>query len=178
MKTVNISTDFLNDKMMIPAYATQGSAGFDLQANIPDDDFISIKPFHRLIIPTGIKVAIPKGYEIQIRPRSGLAFKIGFTVLNAPGTIDSDYRGEIGVIAYNADSTLSVGIGAGDKIAQGVLAAYERASWNPVWSLDETERGAGGFGSTDKSPTVRCVDCGAFLPMHFDDCDRPDNHAV
>lgn len=129
----------------LPQYATIDSAGLDLRAAIDAD--ITLKPLERRLIPTKIKIALPRGYEAQVRPRSGLALKRGLTVLNSPGTIDADYRGEIGVILINLSAEEQT-ICRGDRIAQLVLARYERACLKPVTSLDDTERGAGGFGHT------------------------------
>lgn len=129
----------------MPAYATPGSAGLDLRANLSKD--VVIKPLGRAIIPTGIYMALPVGYEAQIRPRSGLAAKSGITVLNSPGTIDSDYRGEISAILINL-SDQPFTIHNGDRVCQMVIAKYESADIEEVSSLDETERGAGGFGHT------------------------------
>ncbi len=129
----------------MPAYATPGSAGLDLRANLSED--VVIKPLGRAIIPTGIYMALPVGYEAQIRPRSGLAAKSGITVLNSPGTIDSDYRGEICAILINL-SDQPFTIHNGDRVCQMVIAKYESADIEEVSSLDETERGAGGFGHT------------------------------
>ena len=131
----------------LPSYETVASAGMDLRAHIEED--IILKPLERSIIPTGLFMAIPTGYEAQVRPRSGLAAKHGLTVLNSPGTIDADYRGEIGVILVNL-SNVDFTIKNGERIAQIVIAKHERAEWNPVQSLSETSRGAGGFGSTGK----------------------------
>ena len=131
----------------LPSYETIASAGMDLRAHIEED--IILKPFERCIIPTGLFIALPTGYEAQVRPRSGLAAKYGLTVLNTPGTIDADYRGEIGVILVNL-SNVDFTIKNGERIAQIVIAKHERAEWNPVQSLSETSRGAGGFGSTGK----------------------------
>ena len=131
----------------LPAYATIASAGVDLKAFL--DKSINLKPLERKIIATGIKLALPEGYEAQVRPRSGLAAKHGLTVLNAPGTIDADYRGEIGVILVNLSNN-SFTINPGERIAQLVIAKYEQVSWNLTESLDTTERGSGGFGSTGK----------------------------
>lgn len=128
-----------------PAYAKAGDAGFDLRAAI--DDPILLGPTDRMIVPTGLKMAIPLGYEVQVRPRSGLVAKEGLTVLNTPGTIDSGYRGEVGVIAYNA-SDEPVIINRGDRIAQAVMAPLIEAQIYFIEALDETERGAHGFGST------------------------------
>lgn len=131
----------------LPEYATPLSAGMDLRANI--DAPIVLKPMERKIIPTGLFIALPAGYEAQVRPRSGLAIKKGITVLNAPGTIDADYRGEIGVILINL-STEDLVIEDGERIAQMVIARHEQISWEPVDELDQTERGAGGFGHSGK----------------------------
>ena len=131
----------------LPSYETVASAGMDLRAHIEED--IILKPLERSIIPTGLFMALPTGYEAQVRPRSGLAAKYGLTVLNSPGTIDADYRGEIGVILVNL-SNVDFTIKNGERIAQIVIAKHERAEWNPVQSLSETNRGAGGFGSTGK----------------------------
>lgn len=132
-------------KHQLPAYATPQSAGVDLRANL--DNPLYIPPLERALIPTGLYIALPDGYEAQVRPRSGLALKQGLTVLNSPGTIDADYRGEIGVILANM-SKVEVKICDGDRIAQMVIAKYEKADFELVDSLDETERGAGGFGHT------------------------------
>jgi dUTP pyrophosphatase len=129
----------------LPAYATEGAAGLDIRANTTEP--IVLAPLERLLIPTGLFVAIPLGYEIQIRPRSGLAFKHGITVLNTPGTIDADYRGEIKVLLVNL-SNISFTIEPGERIAQMVLAKHETLSWKTTDILPSTERGAGGFGST------------------------------
>ena len=131
----------------LPSYETVASAGMDLRAHIEED--IILKPLERSIIPTGLFMALPTGYEAQVRPRSGLAAKHGLTVLNSPGTIDADYRGEIGVILVNL-SNVDFTIKNGERIAQIVIAKHERAEWNPVQSLSETSRGAGGFGSTGR----------------------------
>ena len=132
-------------KHQIPAYETEGSAGMDLRANI--NEAIILKPLERVIIKTGLFIALPIGFEAQVRPRSGLAAKKGITVLNAPGTVDADYRGEIGVILVNL-SNEDFTINDGERIAQLVIAKHERVNWKEVSVLDETERGAGGFGST------------------------------
>ena len=128
-----------------PFYATVNSAGMDLKANI--DAPITLAPLQRAMVPTGLYIALPEGTEAQIRPRSGLAAKHGVTVLNTPGTIDADYRGEIKVILVNL-SNEAFTINPGERIAQMVVARYEKVEWNEVESLDQTERGAGGFGST------------------------------
>ena len=129
----------------MPAYATQGSAGVDLRASEP----CVIPPGGRALVPTGLHIALPEGYEAQVRPRSGLALKHGVTLLNSPGTIDSDYRGEIGVILINLGQE-PFSIQPGDRIAQMVFAPVTRGVWDEVETLDETERGAGGFGSTGR----------------------------
>lgn len=131
--------------LALPGYATAQSAGMDLLAAITEP--VSIAPGDRALIPTGLCVALPPDHELQIRPRSGLALKHGITVLNAPGTIDADYRGEIGVILHNAGRTAFV-VQRGDRIAQAVLAPVLRAVWAESETLGETDRGAGGFGST------------------------------
>lgn len=132
-------------KHQIPAYETEGSAGMDLRANI--EEAITLKPLERVIVKTGLFIALPVGFEAQVRPRSGLAAKKGVTVLNAPGTVDADYRGEIGVILVNLSNENFV-INDGERIAQLVIAKHERINWQEVTVLDETERGTGGFGST------------------------------
>ncbi|APD06308.1 DUTP diphosphatase [Flavobacteriaceae bacterium UJ101] len=132
-------------KHELPSYETIASAGMDLRANIEDD--IVLKPLERKLIPTGLFMAVPVGFEAQVRPRSGLALKKGITCLNSPGTIDADYRGEIGVILANVSNEDFV-VKDGMRVAQMVIAKHERAEWEEVTNLDETERGAGGFGST------------------------------
>lgn len=129
----------------LPQYATAQSAGMDLRANI--DESIVLRPLERRLIPTGLFIALPEGYEAQVRPRSGLALKHGLTVLNAPGTIDADYRGEIGVVLVNLSDKDFV-VKDGERIAQLVIARYEQAELQLVDVLDETERGAGGYGHT------------------------------
>lgn len=129
----------------LPAYATPLSAGMDLRANI--DEPITLKPMQRRIIPTGLYMALPAGYEAQVRPRSGLALKHGITVLNSPGTIDADYRGELGVLLINL-SDEDFTIAAGERIAQMVVARHEQAELLEVEQLDSTERGEGGYGHT------------------------------
>ena len=138
VKVINAS------KNALPEYATKMSAGFDLRANLTDP--VTLKAGDRMLIGTGWFIALPPGYEAQVRPRSGLALKKGITVLNAPGTVDADYRGEVGVILYNASKEDFV-IEPGERIAQMVIAKYEQIdSWELVDNLDETERGDGGFG--------------------------------
>ena len=132
-------------KQPLPAYATTQSAGMDLRANI--DSPITLKPMERRLIPTGLYIALPKGYEAQVRPRSGLALKHGITVLNTPGTIDADYRGELMVLLINFSAEDFI-INAGERIAQMVIARHEQAAFVEVDILDETARGAGGYGHT------------------------------
>ena len=131
----------------LPAYQTNQSAGMDIRANLTEP--IELKPLERKLIPTGLYIALPDGYEAQIRPRSGLAIKHGITLLNTPGTIDADYRGEIGGILVNLSNESFV-INDGERICQMVVAQYQQIEWQTVESLDETERGAGGFGHTGK----------------------------
>ena len=143
VKVVNKSTNAL------PAYETKNSAGMDLRAYLPDGP-ITLQPMQRAMIPTGLYIEIPEGYEGQVRPRSGLAIKYGITVLNTPGTIDADYRGELKQILINLSDQPFV-INNGDRIAQIVFARCEQAEMVEVESLSETERGAGGFGHTGKN---------------------------
>ena len=131
----------------LPQYATAQSAGMDLRANL--DAPVTLKPFERRLIPTGLHISLPVGYEAQVRPRSGLALKKGVTVLNTPGTIDADYRGEIGVILINLSQDVFV-IEDGERIAQMVIARHEQGEFVSVEVLDDTERGEGGFGHTGK----------------------------
>ncbi|MGB0402872.1 MAG: dUTP diphosphatase [Salibacteraceae bacterium] len=135
-------------KHALPHYSTEESAGMDLRANI--DTPITLKTLERAIVPTGLFVELPKGFEAQIRPRSGLAAKHGISVLNSPGTIDSDYRGEIGVILINC-SNQPFTINDGERIAQMVIAKHETISWVEINELNDSERGSGGFGHTGKS---------------------------
>lgn len=139
VKVINKS----NNKL--PEYATSMSAGFDLRANLEEP--VTLKAGDRMLVGTGLFIALEPGYEAQVRPRSGLALKKGITVLNAPGTVDADYRGEVGVILYNASKEDFV-IEPGERIAQMVIAKYEQITWEQVETLDETERGAGGYGHT------------------------------
>lgn len=134
-------------KHSLPEYATALSAGMDLRANI--DEPIVLKPIQRVLVPTGLYIQLPEGYEAQIRPRSGLAIKHGISVVNSPGTIDADYRGEIRVILANL-SDEDFTINDGERICQMVVARHSRVEWNEVDVLDESERGAGGFGHTGK----------------------------
>lgn len=129
----------------LPSYSTPLSAGMDIRANLEEP--ITLQPGERRLIPTGLFIALPEGYEAQIRPRSGLALKHGITVLNSPGTIDADYRGEVGIILINHSDKAFV-IEDGERVGQMVVAQYSRVEWNETDSLDETERGAGGFGHT------------------------------
>lgn len=131
----------------LPAYETLHSAGMDLKANL--ESSITLQPMQRALVPTGLYIELPEGYEAQIRPRSGLAAKKGITVLNSPGTVDADYRGEVKVILVNLSDQPFV-IEDGERIAQMVVAKHERITWNEVVALAETERGAGGFGSTGR----------------------------
>ena len=133
----------------LPAYETGGSAGMDLRAAVAEDAPLTLAPGARALVPTGLKIALEIGYEAQVRPRSGLALKHGLTCLNSPGTIDSDYRGEVGVILINHGQEPFV-IRRGERIAQMVIARHEQAAMVEVESLDETARGAGGFGSTGR----------------------------
>ena len=133
------------ESLELPAYATADSAGLDLLAAVEAE--VTLQPGERRLVPTGLAIALPAGYEAQIRPRSGLALKHGITLLNAPGTIDADYRGEVGVILVNLGQE-PFRIARGTRIAQLVVAAYGRVVWQPRDSLDDSARGAGGFGST------------------------------
>ena len=132
-------------KQPLPVYATAQSAGMDLRANI--DAPITLRPMERQLIPTGLRIALPEGFEAQVRPRSGLALKHGITVLNTPGTIDADYRGELKVLLVNFSDTDFI-INAGERIAQMVIARYEKVDFELVTELDDTERGNGGYGHT------------------------------
>jgi dUTP pyrophosphatase len=143
------------DGLTLPAYATTGSAGLDLLAAVQDP--VTLVPMQRLLIPTGIAIALPLGFEAQVRPRSGLALKHGLTLPNSPGTIDSDYRGEISVIVLNLGHEAFV-VTRGMRIAQLVVARYEQVAWKPTANLDATARGAGGFGSTGTGAHARKVD--------------------
>jgi dUTP pyrophosphatase len=131
----------------LPAYQTEGAAGMDLHAAVPEDAPVTLQPGARMLVPTGFAMALPVGYEAQVRPRSGLAAKHGVTCLNAPGTIDHDYRGEVQVILVNHGQA-PFHIRRGERIAQMLIAPVVRAAWREVETLDETDRGEGGFGST------------------------------
>lgn len=142
----NIIVKIINrSKHATPSYETPSSAGMDLRANI--NESITLGPLERTVIKTGLYIALPQGYEAQIRPRSGLAAKHGLSVLNSPGTIDADYRGEIGVILVNLSNN-DFTINDGDRVAQMIIASYAHTKWDEVSVLDETKRGEGGFGST------------------------------
>lgn len=146
LNDITMKVQIINkSKHSLPQYATSSSAGMDLRANL--DNPIVLKPLQRCLVPTGLYVALPEGFEAQIRPRSGLALKKGITLLNTPGTIDADYRGEIGVIVINLSAEDFI-IEDGERIAQMVIARYEQAEWQEVEVLEDTERGAGGFGHT------------------------------
>lgn len=148
-----VREDWADPLVPLPAYASAGAAGADLRANLPADQRatgFTLAPMQRSIVPTGLRVAIPEGYEMQIRPRSGLALKYGITLPNTPGTIDSDYRGPLGVLLVNLGAAAYV-VNHGDRIAQTVIAPVTRAAFDMVDWLDQTERGAGGFGSTGRS---------------------------
>lgn len=136
-----------NDKIELPKYETPGAAGMDIRANITEP--IVLGSLERTLVPTGLKIAIPEGYEVQVRPRSGLALKHGITLLNTPGTIDSDYRGELKIIVANMSKDAYT-INPDERIGQLVLNKVEQIEWEVVETLDETERGAGGFGHTGK----------------------------
>lgn len=147
MSNINVALKILDhgQDLALPVYATKDSAGADLLAAVSEDK--TIAPGERALIPTGLSMALPEGYEAQVRPRSGLALKNGITVLNTPGTIDADYRGEVGVILMNHGKEAFT-VTRGMRIAQIVIAPVTRASWNVVESLEESARGEGGFGST------------------------------
>lgn len=147
-RSIMLTIQVINQsKHPLPSYATALSAGMDLRANL--DSSLTLLPMQRCLVPTGLYVALPEGFEAQVRPRSGLAIKKGITVLNAPGTIDADYRGEICVILINLSAEPFV-IEDGERIAQMVIARHEQAEWQQVDVLEDTERGAGGFGHTGK----------------------------
>ena len=134
-------------KHPLPAYATQWSAGMDIRANLSEP--ITLAPLQRCLIPTGLYISLPQGYEAQVRPRSGLAIKKGITVLNSPGTIDADYRGEICIVLVNLSNEEFI-VEDGERVAQMVIAKHEQAVWQQVETLDDTERGTGGFGHTGR----------------------------
>lgn len=145
-----IREDGADPAVALPSYETAGAAGADIRANLPDRGSITLQPGERALVPTGLRVEIPDGYEIQVRPRSGLALKHGITLPNAPGTIDSDYRGPLGVIVLNAGQE-AFEIGHGDRIAQLVVAPVIQARFEMADSLQESQRGSGGFGSTGRA---------------------------
>lgn len=146
--TIKVTWDEGADRSIgLPAYETAGAAGADMRANFPDHRSVTLDPGARALVPTGLRMAIPAGYEVQVRPRSGLALKHGITLLNTPGTIDSDYRGPVGVIMINLGTAPFV-ITHGMRIAQMVVARVAQAAFEQVETLDDTARGAGGFGST------------------------------
>jgi dUTP pyrophosphatase len=148
MLTVAVQWDEGADRALgLPAYASAGAAGADLRANLPDRGAVAMDPGARVLVPTGLRIAVPAGYEVQLRPRSGLALRHGITLPNSPGTIDSDYRGPLGVIVMNAGSE-PFEIVHGARIAQMVIAPVVKARFDLVDALDQTSRGAGGFGST------------------------------
>lgn len=149
MSTLRIQRLPHAEGLALPAYETTGSAGMDLRAAVAEDAPLTLEPGARALVPTGLKIALEQGYEAQVRPRSGLALKHGLTCLNSPGTIDSDYRGEVGVILINHGQEPFV-IRRGERIAQMVIARHEQAEVVEVDTLDETSRGAGGFGSTGR----------------------------
>jgi dUTP pyrophosphatase len=135
----------LHPEVLLPQYSHPGDAGMDLY-NMGEE--VVLKPLARALLPTGLKVAVPAGYELQVRPRSGMALKKGLTVLNTPGTIDAGYRGEVGIIVYNASPDEAITIKKGDRVAQVVLKKFEEIEWQVMAELDETSRNEGGFGST------------------------------
>ena len=142
---MNVNVQIINSSdNPLPRYETPSSAGMDVRANLPDGPLV-LEPMQRALIPTGLRVALPQGYEMQLRPRSGLALKHGITLVNTPGTVDADYRGEIGVILINL-SNEPFTIRHGDRICQMVVTSYSRVEWTAVQVLDTTERGEGGFG--------------------------------
>ncbi|WP_170367790.1 dUTP diphosphatase [Ruegeria arenilitoris] len=145
-----IREDGADPAIALPSYETAGAAGADVRANLPNRGSITLQPGERALVPTGLRVEIPDGYEIQVRPRSGLALKHGITLPNAPGTIDSDYRGPLGVIVLNAGQE-AFEIGHGDRIAQLVVAPVIQARFEMADSLQESQRGSGGFGSTGRA---------------------------
>ncbi|NRB33427.1 MAG: dUTP diphosphatase [Rhodobacteraceae bacterium] len=151
MVEISICYDETADRdLPLPQYETAGAAGFDLRACLPDRGRITLAPGQRALVPTGLRVAVAEGYEMQIRPRSGLALKHGLTLPNSPGTIDSDYRGPLGVIVMNAGQE-QITLDHGDRIAQGVIAPVVQAQFVVVEQLDNTARGTGGFGSTGRN---------------------------
>jgi dUTP pyrophosphatase len=146
MNTTNLPVNVINQsKHALPSYQTAHSAGMDLRANLETP--VTLKPLQRILIPTGLFIELPEGHEAQIRPRSGLAYKHGISIVNSPGTIDADYRGEIKVLLVNLSDQDFV-VEDGERVAQMVVARYERVKWSEAQALTDTERGAGGYGST------------------------------
>jgi len=145
--TINVTVLPHGEGLQLPAYETAQSAGMDLRAAIGEGETVTLKPLERTLVPTGLAIALPAGYEAQVRPRSGLAAKNGVTVANSPGTVDADYRGEVKVILINL-SNEDFTFERGERVAQMLIAPVTQGVWNQVDSLDETARGAGGFGST------------------------------
>ncbi|QDH14510.1 dUTP diphosphatase [Formicincola oecophyllae] len=145
----DLQTGTPNKPLPLPSYATEGAAGFDLQADVAEDEPLVIHPGGRALVPTGLAMAIPAGYELQVRPRSGLALRHGITVLNSPGTVDSDYRGELKILLINLGQE-PFSVMRGDRIAQGVISPVVRASFTAASALPPTQRGAGGYGSTGR----------------------------
>lgn len=145
--TINVTVLPHGEGLQLPSYETAQSAGMDLRAALAEGETITLKPLQRTLVPTGLAIALPAGYEAQVRPRSGLAAKNGVTVANSPGTVDADYRGEVKVILINL-SDQDFTFERGERIAQMLIAPVTQGVWNQVDSLDETDRGAGGFGST------------------------------
>ncbi len=144
-----IREDWADSDVALPSYETTGAAGADVRANLPDGASVVLQPGERSLVPTGLRIEIPPGYEVQVRPRSGLALKHGITLPNTPGTIDSDYRGPLGVIVMNAGQE-AFEIAHGDRIAQLIVAPVVQATFETVDALGDTDRGAGGFGSTGR----------------------------
>lgn len=161
-KTLRIECTQLphGEGLPLPSYETAGAAGMDLTAATPQGEEVVLEPGERRLIPTGLSIAVPEGYEAQIRPRSGLALRHGISMVNAPGTIDSDFRGEIGIILINLGQEAFT-VRRGERIAQMVIAAHARAEWQVAQSLDETSRGAGGFGSTGSTTGTQGIAEGA-----------------
>lgn len=147
---MNIKFNKLHESAVLPKYASKGAAGADIYACIPEEQVMYIQPKQHILVPTKLKIELPEGYEAQIRPRSGLSLHYGITILNSPGTIDADYRGEIGVILYNSGIDVFI-VAHLDRIAQMVIAPVQQYSFIEVSEIDSTERGDGGFGSTGKN---------------------------
>lgn len=146
--------DWADQTLPLPTYVTPGAAGADVRANLPEAERffgMRLEPFQRRVVPTGLKIEVPPGYEVQVRPRSGLALKRGIAVANAPGTVDSDYRGQLGILLINLDPNETYTVTHGDRIAQLVVSPVLRATFKVEGGLSDSERGEGGFGSTGKS---------------------------